>query len=145
MNWQQSAIEDLQNYEARKDSLKSIRERIKALNCQYESTKCATTDSTPVQGGASRIEEHMVDNILERERLKKTYYATKKLVELVEKGLARLNPQELEILEKFYIYPAKGNINRLVEKFGYEQRQIYRMKDKALYKFTIATYGLIDY
>ncbi|MEA4896142.1 MAG: hypothetical protein VB064_12915 [Oscillospiraceae bacterium] len=146
MNWKQASIEDLRNYNGRKESLDNIRERIGALKEHYASIKCSLgSDTVAVQGGGSRIEDRMLNNIVERQRLAHTYNATKRLVELTERGLLGLDNKERRVLELFYIMPAKGNVERLKDELGYEERQIYRMKDQALYDFTVHQYGLIDY
>lgn len=146
MDWKKSAIEDLRNYNARKDSLDNIITRIAALKDQSASVKCSmNSDSVPVQGGGTKIEDRILSNLVERERLTHTYRATKKLVELTERGLAGLDDGARLVLERFFIAPAKGNVERLKDELGYEERQIYRMKDQALYDFTIREYGLVDY
>ncbi len=145
MKWEEYAIEDLRKYKYLKGSLENIRERIKVLELKYQSVKCATVDKVPVKGGSSRIEEYMLDNIVERQRLEYLYEANKKLVELIEKGLKKLNEKEYLILEKFYIDRPKKPIEFLSEKLGIEQAQIYRLRKEALYKFTVNMYGIVEY
>ncbi|ADD02658.1 hypothetical protein TthWC1_2581 [Thermoanaerobacter thermohydrosulfuricus WC1] len=145
MKWEEYAIEDLRKYKYLKGSLENIRERIKVLELKYQSVKYATVDKVPVKGGSSRIEEYMLDNIVERQRLEYLYEANKKLVELIEKGLKKLNEKEYLILEKFYIDRPKKHIEFLSEKLGIEQAQIYRLRKEALYKFTVNMYGIVEY
>lgn len=145
MNWQRAAIDDLRKYENQKASLDHIVQRIGALKSGYEALKCVTTDKTPVMGGGSRIEDAMLNNIVERQRLEYTYRATRRLVGLVERGLAGLDERERLVLERFFIHRSAGHLERLMGELGYEQRQVYRIKDEALYKFTICMYGMIDY
>ena len=146
MDWKKCAIEDLRCYERRRSSLGNIQERIGALKDTYKSVKCSMgSDAVAVQGGGSRIEDRMLSNIVERERLTYTYNAAAKLVELTERGLAGLDQRERRVLELFYLAPAKGNVERLCDELGYEQRQVYRIKDEALYKFTVCQFGIIDY
>jgi ArpU family phage transcriptional regulator len=146
MDWKKSAIEDLQKYSRRRDSLDNIKTRIAALKEQYASVKCALgSDSVAVQGGGSRIEDRMLSNIVERERLAHTYRAAKRLVELTERGLDGLDERERLVLERFYITPAKNAVPRLSEELFVEKSQVYRIKDDALYKFTICQYGISDY
>lgn len=145
MNWQKSAIEDLRKHEAQVKSLENIRLRIAALASSFEAIKCGLSDSTPVQGGASRGEERMINNIAERKRLEHTYRATKRLVELVEKGLDGLAPEERRVLELMFIHRERGAVDRLMEEMHLEKTRVYEIKDRALYKFTTSMYGLIDY
>lgn len=145
MNWKREAENDLKNYSRRIESLNNAKEKIKALQDQMLSVRAGISDSTPVQGGGNRSQETMINCIAEIERLELTITANDRLVRLVEKGLAGLSPEEQKVLELFYIYRTRGHVERLMEILNLEQAQIYRIKDAALYKFTIAIYGIIDY
>lgn len=62
-------------------------------------------------------------------------------VALTNRALGALTPQEQLVLRMLYIAPQKGNVNRLCELLGCEQATVYRRRDKALQKFTMALYG----
>ena len=145
MNWKQSAIEDLRHHEQRKEALQNIRDRIAALNAQYEASRTTTYGAEPVKGGASQNEDRWINNIIERERLKVTYAATKRLVDLVERGLEGLKQEERQILQEIAAQPGKFNGERLAAHHNMSTRTFYRTRDTALYKFTISMYGVIDY
>ena len=53
MNWKFEAVEKLRQYEAKKQSLKSIPEEIKRLESVMCSIRSASADGTPVSGGGS--------------------------------------------------------------------------------------------
>lgn len=145
MDWKKAAADDLRRYPTQKASLDNIIERMIAANERMTAVKGATLDRVPVHGGGSAVEDKILDCITERERLKLTYAATKRLVDIVERGLAALTDTERRVLELFYITPARGNVERLMSELGYEKAQIYRLKDTALNKFTTALYGLPEY
>lgn len=145
MNWQKEAIFDLKNYQPRKQSLENIKERIRALQEKSRSIKSAFSDATPVQGGGNRMEDALINNIVERQRLALTYSATCRLVRLTERGLNGLAERDRLILNKFYIERAPGNVEQLMEDLHIEKSQVYRIKDNALYNLTIGMYGIIDY
>ena len=130
-------MEDLIKYQRQKESLKNISDKVVALKLKYQAIRCANTDSTPVQGGTSRVEDNMLDNIVERQRLEYTYKATKRLVELVERGLAGLSDSERLVLSMFYINRPSGHIEVLMNKLNLERTRVYELKDKALYRFTM--------
>lgn len=143
MNWQKEAVNDLKSYIARKQSVESLKERI--LDLERRSVKLGgTSNSTPVQGGGNRNEEALVNNIAERERLTMALTAAQKLVNIIEKGLAVLTSEERLVLEKFYIDRPTMYLDRLCDELHCEQATVYRIKDRALYKFTVAMYGVID-
>lgn len=145
MDWKRAAIEDLRTYNKRKQSLENIREKIRSLDDQFKSIKMSSADITPIQGGGNKTEDNWINNITQRQRLQYTYAAAKRLVDLVEKGLSGLSDQQRTILTTFYIDRPQGHIDLLMERLHVEQAQIYRMKDDALYQFTVSMYGLIDY
>jgi hypothetical protein len=145
MNWRKEAENDLRNHQRRIDALDNSREKIKALKDQMVAVKAGMSDSTPVIGGGNRAQENMVNCIAECERLEYTMKATEKLVDIVDKGLATLTPEERRVLELFYINRVRGHVEQLMEEMHLESSQIYRIKDAALYKFTTSIYGIIDY
>ena len=144
-NWERQSIEDLQSYEKKKQSISNITEQIEILNMQYTALRGQAFDSSPIQGGGSRMEAHLLDNIVKRERLQMNLSAVKRMVHLIERGLHSLDAREREVLEVYYINRPDRYIDRLKEKYHVEQAEIYRMKDKAIYNFTIGMYGFTDY
>ena len=144
MNWQQQAAEDLRKYEQQRQSIENIPERIRALREKYQAVKCACTDQPVVDGGGGHAEDAMLDNILERKRLALTLAANRRVVALVERGLAALTPPERSVLDAFYIHPRPEKLEYLHGELGYERSQIYRIKDEALYKYTVNQYGITE-
>jgi ArpU family phage transcriptional regulator len=145
MNWKQEATNDLINYARKKESLENMKNQMGALKVQFVSIQGAATDKEPVMGGASKLEDRQLDNIVKRQRLNYTYQATKRLVDIIERGIAGLNEQERKVIERFYIYRTKDYLERIMDETGYERAQVYRIKDDALYKFTIYMYGISEY
>lgn len=145
MKWKECAITDLRKYSRMKDSLKNISERIHVLELRFQSVKGASTDTTPVEGGESHMEDAMLDNIVERDRLKVLYQADLRMVRLVERGLTPLSNEEQYVLDMFYINRTENYIEKLMSALKYEKSQIYRIKDDAIYKFTISMYGIEEY
>ena len=141
MNWKTEAVDKLRQYEARKNSLQSIPVEIEQLKMVRCSIRSATVDSTPVHGGGSGREDIMLSSIVKEEELKRSLVLAQKWVDLVDAGLKVLNDEERLVLERFYIRPEKGNVDRLCEVLGVEKASIYRKKDAALRHFTICLYG----
>lgn len=144
-NWERQSIEDLQSYEKKKQSISNITEQIEILNMQYTALRGQAFDSSPIQGGGSRMEDHLLDNIVKRERLQMNLSAVKRMVHLIERGLRSLDEKEREMLEVFFVNRPARHIDLLRDKYHVEQSEVYRMKDEALYKFTIGMYGMSDY
>lgn len=72
-----------------------------------------------------------------RERLRQV----KRWITVTEKALSALDPQERLVVQLLYIMPKKGNVGRLCGMLGCEQSTVYRRRDRALQKFTVALYG----
>lgn len=144
-NWEKQAMDDLRLYEKKRQSISNLVEQIEILKMQYTALRGQAFDSTPVQGGGNKMEDHLLDNIVKRERLQMNLYAVKKMVRLIERGLSSLSEIERDVLNVFYINRPNGHIEFLKEKYHIEQSEVYRMKDEALYKFTICMYGIEDY
>ena len=144
MNWKQEAKEELRNYERLKMSLQNIMGRIQSIEEQKFSLK-SSSDDTPVQGGGCKYEDRLLNLVVEQERLKHTYKANKLRVSLIEKGLAALNDIERTVITEFSTSKACTAVDIISEKTGYERAQIYRIYDSALYKFTIAEYGIPEF
>ncbi|NLB80766.1 MAG: hypothetical protein GX800_03955 [Clostridiaceae bacterium] len=144
MNWRQEAVCDLERYEKQKQALDNISDRISILNDSYTSLKSASMDKLPYKADATRFEDAMLNNIVERQKLENTYKITRSLVRLTEKGLCKLNDCEKRVLELFYIRKQKMHVERLMEELGYEKTKIYSLREKALHDFTICMYGLLE-
>lgn len=144
MNWKREAIDKLRNYEAHKQSLGSIPQEIKRLESVCTGIRSAITDGTPVSGGGSTREDVLLSNIVHRDELKRRLKEARLWVSMVDKALAVLTEDERLVLDKFYIHQAKGSVGSLCELLNVEQSTVYRKRDNALRRFTIALYGVTE-
>ncbi len=144
MNWKKEAVEDLKRYVCRKEGCLNVADRIQTLNTRLNGTAGVYSDAVPNRGGSSKVEEWRINTIVERDRLKMNYTALKKLVKMTERGLSQLSEDERRVLERFFIYRGGRHVDELMEELCYEKTRIYELKDEALYKFTVAMYGMIE-
>ena len=143
MNWQKEAVNDLKTYEARKMSIDNMKKRIHEL--EQKAIKLGSISSdVPVKGGGPKNEDALINNIAERDRLNQAIDAVQCLLDIIDNGLSVLNEEERKVLNEFYINRSSQHIEKLCDELHCEQANIYRIKDRALYKFTIAMYGVID-
>nr|DAI35509.1 MAG TPA: transcriptional regulator [Caudoviricetes sp.] len=145
MNWQKEAVNDLRNYLPRKRAMESMRERKRALEEKFQSIKCVTMDADPVKGGGSRMEDNLLNNITERERLDLNMKATARLLALTEKGLEALDERQRMVLHRFFVDRPQDHVGVLSEELHMEKSRVYQLKDEALYHFTIGMFGIADY
>lgn len=145
MNWKYEAIEKLKGYDARKRSLASIPEEINRLESKFGAIRSASADGTPVQGGGSGREDALLSNLVHREELKSQFEQAKLWCSVVERSMECLTDEERTVLDRFYIHPARGNVDRLCEELGIEVAAVYRRRNDALRKLTLAMYGVDVY
>lgn len=144
MNWKIEAVDKLRQYEAKKQSLKSIPEEIARLESAMKSIRSATSDGTPAHGGGSGREDMMLSNIVHREELDRALEQAQIWVGLVDAGMELLTDEERLILDRFYVHPEMGAANRLAGILDRDAKTIYRWKDAALRRFTICLYGVTE-
>ena len=144
MNWKYEAIDKLKHYEAKKQALQSIPQEMKRLESVMCSIRSATADGTPVSGGGSGREDMMLNNIVHRDELERSLEQAQIWVDTVHDALMMLGEDDRLILDRFYINPAKGNVDRLCEELAVEQATVYRRREKALRLFTMALYGCME-
>ena len=144
MNWKREAIDKLKNYEAHREALENIPKEIKRLESAYASIRSAATDGAPVSGGGDTREDSMLSNIVYRDELKRRLKEARLWVVQVDKALAVLDDEERLVLDRFYIHQVKGVIEDLCRRLNVEKATVYRRRDNALRRFTIALYGVTD-
>lgn len=144
MNWKSEAVDKLRQYEAKKLSLVNIPLEISRLESAACGIRSAASDGTPVSGGGSGREDMLLSNIVHREELERSLEQAKKWVATVDTGLAILSAEERLLLERFYVHPARGHVDKLCGELGLEKSQVYAKKDSAIRHFTISLYGCCE-
>lgn len=141
MNWISESISDLRLYGQRKRFLENVDSQLIWLENDFAALKGCATDSEAVDGGASRSEDHLLNNIVKRDKLRQNKELSEKFVQTIERTLYLLPKQQQEILTEFFIDRSKGHIERLMDKMHIEKSRVYELKDEALHNFTILRYG----
>lgn len=143
MNWKKEAENELRQYSDLCTSLLNIRERIESVKIAMSSIK-GSSSSIPVQGGGNRYEDNLLDLIVEKDRLKALYRVNSQRVSVIKRGLDALDENEHKVINRFYIQNMKYSsaVDCLREEIGYEEAHINRIRNKALYHYTLAEFGL---
>lgn len=144
MNWKSEAVDKLRQYKAKKLSLVNIPLEISRLESAARGVRSAASDGTLVSGGGSSREDMLLSNIVHREELERSLEQAQKWVALVDAALAILSAEERLLLERFYVHPARGNVDKLCDELGLEKSQVYAKKDSAIRHFTISLYGCCE-
>lgn len=141
MNWKQEAADKLRTYAVRKQALTALPQQIREAQLRRESIQAARTDGAAVSGGASVQEDRLLGNLVYQQELERRLAATEVYVAGVEEALKALTEEERLVLDRFYIHPQRGNADKLCEELCVERASVYRRKDQALRRFTMALYG----
>nr|DAQ97756.1 MAG TPA: Protein of unknown function (DUF1492) [Caudoviricetes sp.] len=111
---------------------------------EITSIRSASADGSPVTGGSNGRDDALVNNILKRERLEEAQRLTENRVRRVDRALNQLSEQDRCVLQRFYITPYIGGVERLCRELAIEKPTVYRWKDRALRNFTIIMYGITE-
>lgn len=144
MDWRKEAISELREYEAKRDAVLNLPQDIAFLKAESVRIGGASSDSVPARGGGSAWEDKQINLIVRREKLETSLRYAKEWVARVERGLAKLSDEERLVLDRFYIKPGKGNVDRLCDELHLEKTAVYNRKDAALRHYTLACYGCVE-
>ena len=132
----------LRSYQGRNASIDNLADAIRILELEAATIKSATTDSTPVQGGGNGREERLNANIDRRDELKNRLERAKRTVQIVNRALDTLTPDEQHILEVMHIYRQRGATERLRREFNYEDKSaVHKRENRALEHFALAAFA----
>lgn len=144
MDWKSVAIDKLKDYQTKLQALEIIPMQIAEIESKMTSIRSGA-NIVPSSGGKSAGKENiLLSCIVQKEELQRNLNRVKLWIEFMEKGLSVLDQDERLVLDRFFVHPAKGNIDRLCGELFIEQSQVYKRRDKALRKFTIALYGCVE-
>lgn len=144
MDFKREAVENLKNYEARKEGVRRAERQIAILKEESVALRSATTDKTPVSGSTNLREDRMINNVALRQELERGKKTTEKWVKLMDEALAALDDEDRRVLELMYIRKTKGSVDRLCEELYCEPRTVYRKRDAAVRKFAMLFYGVTE-
>ena len=144
MNWKNEAIDKLEQYEAKKQCLVTIPGQINMLESAASRLRSTNFESPGVKSTKGRTEDMLLNNIVQREELNWSLEQARQWVDQVESGLSILTQEERMILDRFYIYGEKGAADILAGDLCVDVKTVYRRKDAALRRFTIALWGCVE-
>ena len=138
MNWKEEATQRLVDYKTMRVSLNSMRRELKRLEMEATALRSGTVQ---LGSGSGRREDRQLNNLIRRQELENAFEQAVLWVTTTEQALSCLPPQDKEMLVRIYIEGDWGNATKLAQDLGMERSTVYRKKDEALRKFTVALYG----
>lgn len=145
MNWKNEAMDRLRQYDAMRLAVMNIPQEIKRLEAASTAIRGAHIDGNAIQPGSSRREEAILDNMMSRQELMWRLEQAESWLSCMDRALGALSGEEKLVLQRFYINPEKGSVERLCSELGLESSSVYRKRDKALRHFTVALYGSAEH
>ncbi len=144
MKWKNEAMEKLRRYDAMRQALQNIPQEIGRLKAEATAIRRSAMDMTPVRGSSGRRDEALLNNIAQRQELEWTLKQVRQWLNITDRGLMALSEEDRLVLQRLYLYPQKGALERLCTELGVEQSSVYRKRDQALERFTLAMYGFCE-
>lgn len=135
----------LRNYPAMLASLASLPQELERLKAETTALRSALGGREHVAGSRGGPDDRIISNMVKREMLKGNLEIARRHVDIVERGLSVLDDGERLLLDRMFIHREKGNIDRLCAELDIENPPgVYKRKDKALRRFTLALYGVTE-
>ena len=144
MNWKLEATEKLHRYDAMRQAMIIIPEEIKRLESEAHQLRSAEPAKAPVKKRGCSTKDLLMTNFVHRQELALLLEQTGTWLQITDRALGTLTPEEKLVLHRLYICPERGGLDRLCTDLQVEQSSIYRKRDKALRKFTYALYGACE-
>ncbi len=144
MKWKEEAMEKLKKYDAMRQALRNIPEEIARLKEDIFRYRGIRTDTVSVKSSGGRRDDALINNLAQQQELEWTLKQVKQWLSIADRGLLALTPDERLVIQRLYLYPEQNAMQRLCAELGVEQSSIYRKRDQALYRFTIALYGFAE-
>ena len=143
MNWKKEAVNLLKEYPMRKDSLQSLKHRHAMLDREVKELT-AHEELPTVKGELSAAQDQLLSSTAEEKQLQLNYQLTKLQLQWIERGLSALDEDERMVLEGFYLIGGPSVKSDLMDALCIERSALYQLKDRALRKFTMSMYGLLE-
>lgn len=141
MNWKTEAIHKLREFDSMRQAVRIIPEELTRLEMEAISLQRTTPRKRQTAAQLRQKENALLTNRIRQRELEETLHRARIWLQSVSTAFSTLTPEEKLILNRFFIMPEKGAAFRLCEELGREESTIYRKREQALRKFTVALYG----
>lgn len=139
--WRDHAINELELYNARLNSLSSISEQIAELEESLTSIRSPAADSVSVRGGGGSADEKYLNILVKCDLLKKNLEEAQRTTQRVYNAMCTLTDTEAKILERRFMDKEEKAVVNMAKEKDADPRTIRNYLNDALKKFTVAMYG----
>lgn len=81
---------------------------------------------------------------MRKDELQRALERTRLAVDAVDGVLGMMSHEDRLIVDRLYIHPERGAADRLAGDLAMDVKTVYKRKDAALRRFTIAMYGAVE-
>lgn len=141
MNWKTEAAGRLRQYDSLKQACCNIPRELVRLHNRIYRVKGAGLEAVGSKQGYDRGDGALLNDLVLRQELRQNLERSRSWVRMTDQALQKLTEEERLILRRLYIFPETGGLDRLCQELGVEKSSVYRRRDRALEKFTLALYG----
>lgn len=138
MNWKAEAVDRLTQYDAAQRAAENLAGEVLRLEELLKSPGVARTE--PGKGGRSR-EDWQLNQMMLLEETRSRLRQTQRWLQSTGGALEALDPEERLVLQRLFVQPRKGAVEALCRELSAERSSVYRRRDQALRRFTLALYG----
>lgn len=143
MNWKSEAVDKLRKYDVMCNAVRSIPVELDRLEKEARALRSVNPSKILVRSGSNRHEDALLDNIVHRQELEYALEQAQLWVQTTQQAINILCAEDRQLLQNIFICPA-GNVQQLCAQMGMEKSTLYRKRDAALQKFTLALYGVLE-
>ena len=134
--------EKLEKYLEVRVSHAKLLQDIEYLETKLEGKTVASYGESLGYSSSGSADEKFLNKLAELDVLKTNYEESLKLINDVEYAIAGLNDMELDILLTLYGTKKRDNkVERLMKKYNYQERQIYRIGNYAAKEVSVKLFG----
>ena len=141
MNWKAEAISKLREFDSMRQAVRIIPDELTRLEMEAIALQRTIPKKRRSAIQARQQEDALLTNRMRQQELEETLHRARIWLQSVSTAFSTLTPEEKLILNRFFIMPEKGAAFLLCEELGREESTIYRKREQALRKFTVALYG----
>ncbi len=144
MDWKMELVDRLKNHRYQKCAQDTLPVLIQQEKDHVEEIRRFLDGADPKRQTGKSLEYQLMSCLALIRELKRNLSRASESVWEMEAGLSTLSETDRMILDSFYIYPAKGCVDRLCDSLCYGKSTIYRLRDIALARLAVELYGIGD-
>lgn len=142
MNWKEEAVQKLRRYRLMANSAQAIPRELERLAGEARTLHAAPFGGGGAMGNMRSYEDRLLDNLTQRQELEQQLERVESWVQITQQALEQLEPREQTVLRRLYMEGAEASA--VGREIGLERSSLYRLRDEALRKLTIAMYGGLE-